>query len=212
MFLQWRWKLRQYRLNKWSGYVIPIALVVHNTASVSAHWLKGPECMLAACWVFLYCNTMPTFARFTCVFFLRRQTRRRMDWQSPNRCFMLSTMDLASLTLACCPITYIMIHTSCCDHHIRLLYLVWLAHLFPSVCTLPHLVTCVAGKSLWELFLEQFDELLVKILLLAAFISFVSTSQHCCKGLFCAVVSILWIKFSPIPLPPHWNPTPPRWS
>ena len=32
-----------------------------------------------------------------------------------------------------------------------------------------------AGKSLMELILEQFDDLLVKILLLAAIISFVST-------------------------------------
>ena len=31
-----------------------------------------------------------------------------------------------------------------------------------------------AGKSLWDLIIEQFDDLLVKILLLAAIISFVS--------------------------------------
>lgn len=32
----------------------------------------------------------------------------------------------------------------------------------------------ITGKSIWQLVLEQFDDLLVKILLLAAIISFVS--------------------------------------
>lgn len=34
------------------------------------------------------------------------------------------------------------------------------------------------GKSIWQMVLEQFDDLLVKILLLAAIISFVSTNTH----------------------------------
>lgn len=52
------------------------------------------------------------------------------------------------------------------------------------------------GKSLLQLILEQFDDLLVKILLLAAIISFVSTSAHCLRGdslgrLTCMVVVVI---------------------
>jgi hypothetical protein len=39
-----------------------------------------------------------------------------------------------------------------------------------------------AGKSIWQLVLEQFDDLLVKILLLAAIISFVSIQQLFCDA------------------------------
>lgn len=35
----------------------------------------------------------------------------------------------------------------------------------------------ITGKSIWQLVLEQFDDLLVKILLLAAIISFVSSLE-----------------------------------
>lgn len=44
------------------------------------------------------------------------------------------------------------------------------------------IVSHPVGKSLWELVLEQFEDLLVRILLLAACISFVSTSLSAGAG------------------------------
>ncbi|XP_038158014.1 sarcoplasmic/endoplasmic reticulum calcium ATPase 1-like [Cyprinodon tularosa] len=40
----------------------------------------------------------------------------------------------------------------------------------------PNELPAEEGKSLWELVVEQFEDLLVRILLLAACVSFVSTS------------------------------------
>lgn len=49
------------------------------------------------------------------------------------------------------------------------------------------MLVCFLGKSLWELVLEQFEELLVRILLLAACVSFVSTHH-----IGCAVLLRCW--------------------
>ena len=48
--------------------------------------------------------------------------------------------------------------------------------IFPTQPCAKSDLSLISGKTLWELILEQFDDLLVKILLLAAIISFVSIS------------------------------------
>lgn len=59
------------------------------------------------------------------------------------------------------------------------------------------IIFCYTGKSIWQLVLEQFDDLLVKILLLAAIISFVSiTNENSCLLDYTERFSLIYLRIS----------------